>query len=271
MDGLGKIVAVVGPPGGSSGEISLLQVTERNKEKGLALARMFILGKVKNQFTLLKYYFKYPPNRKNGFGKRFMENQPYMKEIIKKIKTIDYLLDAEVFRQRLMGLEGAFGATYWGTVKHLFRNGTEFSGRVRKGAGDLVNSALNYGYGILYGRSINAIIQAGLNPMAGFLHSYQRAKPVLVYDLVEEFRPLAVDRGIFTLLNRGQKLELEENGLLAAESRKKIAKSVIGCLSSEVCFKGHRLSLEDVIKEQALNIKKHLYNNAKYRPFLGRW
>ncbi|MBU1487208.1 CRISPR-associated endonuclease Cas1 [bacterium] len=142
---------------------------------------------------------------------------------------------------------------------------------VKKAAGDLVNSALNYGYGILYGRSINAIIQAGLNPMAGFLHSYQPTKPVLVYDLVEEFRPLAVDRGIFTLLNRGQKIELGRDSLLSAKSRKKIAKSVIGCLSSEVCFNGHRLSLEDVIKEQALNIKKHLYNNAKYRPFLGRW
>lgn len=56
VDNLGKIIAVVSPPGGSSGEMSLLQITERDTERGLTLAKMFVLGKVKNQFALLKYY-----------------------------------------------------------------------------------------------------------------------------------------------------------------------------------------------------------------------
>ncbi|GAB61735.1 MAG: CRISPR-associated endonuclease Cas1 [Candidatus Jettenia sp.] len=271
VDNLGKIIAVVGPPGGSSGEVSLLQITERDKEKGLTLAKMFILGKVKNQFALLKYYFKYPLNRENGFGKIFVERRQFLSDGIEKIKNATVLSDPETFRQQMMGWEGAFGAAYWEIVGHLFRNGVQFSGRVRHGATDLVNSALNYGYGILYGDCLNAVIRTGLNPMAGFLHSYQTGKPTLIYDLIEEFRPFAVDRGIFTMLNRGERLEQGDDGMLATETRKKISKSVISRLSNEVWFHGRRLTLREVIQEQAYNIKRHLSDKAQYHPFLGRW
>lgn len=271
IDNIGRIIAVVSPPGGSSGEMSLLQVSERDKEKGLALAKMFVLGKVKNQFALLKYYFKYPINHENGFGRSFLEKYQYMREVIGKIQGMSNFSNAEVFRQQIMGLEGAFGAIYWDIIKHLFRNGVEFPGRIRQGANDLVNSALNYGYGVLYGRILNAIIKAGLNPMVGFLHSYQHGKPTLVYDLIEEFRSFTVDRGIFTMLNRREKLEQGEDKLLTSETRKRIAKSVMERLSSEVWFKGRRLTTEWVIQEQACIIKKHLSNKVKYRPFLERW
>jgi group II intron reverse transcriptase/maturase/CRISPR-associated endonuclease Cas1 len=271
VDNIGKITAIVSPPGGSSGEVSLLQITERDKEGGLTLAMMFILGKVKNQFALLKYYYKYPINRENGYGRTFMENRQYLNDLINKIKDTASIYDPDAFRQRLMGLEGAFGATYWAIIKHLFRNGIIFSGRVRFGADDVVNSALNYGYGILYGQCLNAVIRAGLNPMAGFLHSYQSGKPTLTYDLIEEFRSFGVDRGIFSMFNRGERVENGEEGLLTSDARKKITKSVIGRLSSEVWFKGRRTSLQKVIQEQANNIKKHLYGKTKYRPFLGRW
>lgn len=80
-----------------------------------------------------------------------------------------------------------------------------------------------------------------------------------------------MDRGIFTLLNRGEKLEQEEDGLLTTETRKKIVKSVIDRLSSEVWFQGKRCALLEVMQEQAYNIKRHLSDKAQYHPFLGRW
>lgn len=126
-------------------------------------------------------------------------------------------------------------------------------------------------YGILYRKCLNAIIKAGLNPMAGFLHSYQSGKPTLVYDLIEEFRSFVVDRGIFALLNRGEKLEQGEDSLLTPETRKKIVRSVIGNLSNEVWFQSKSLNLQEVIQKQAHNIKKHILDKTQYRPFPGRW
>ena len=68
---------------------------------------------------------------------------------------------------------------------------------------------------------MNGILRAGLNPMAGFLHSYQSGKPTLIYDLIEEFRSFVVDRGVFAMFNRGERLENGEDFLLTSEARKK--------------------------------------------------
>lgn len=271
VDSMGKIVGMVRPPEGVSGEVSLLQITERDKERGLMLAKMFVLGKIKNQFALLKCYYKYPLNRENGFGKKFIGERQYLETLIKKVKEAAFPSETAMFRAQLMGLEGSFGAAYWSLIGHLFRNGVVFSGRIRYGAKDVVNAALNYGYGILYGECLNATLKAGLNPMAGFLHSYQSGKPTLIYDLIEEFRPFTVDRGIFALFNRREKLEMDKEYLLTPEARKKIAKCIISHLSSEVWFRGKEITICEAIQEQAYNIKKHLLNTAQYRPFLCRW
>lgn len=270
-DEVGRITAIINLPGGFEGNISLLQVKERDTEKGLHLARMFVLGKVKNQLALLKYYYKYPVNRKNGFGEVFMERLHEMEHLIKKIKRLHYSNDPDLFRRQLMGLEGAFAIHYWNTVKHLFNNGIVFKGRERHGARDIVNASLNYGYGILYGKVLNAVIKAGLNPMAGFLHSCQPDKPVLIYDIVEEFRSMVVDRGVFTLLRRGEKLAQEEDGMLTSDSRKKIVRAVIKRLACEASFSGHRETIENIIHIQAGRLKKYLFGKLGYRPFLARW
>ena len=58
----------------------------------------------------------------------------------------------------------------------------------RRGTTDLVNSLLNYGYGILYSRLTNVLVRAGLNVYIGFLHKPQKGKAGLLYDFIEEFR-----------------------------------------------------------------------------------
>lgn len=271
VNGLGKIIAFIGPPGGVEGEISMLQSKEHSGELGLYLAKMFILGKVKNQFALLKYYYKYRVNHENGFGEVFRERESDMKNLITNIKNLSAHHTPEFYRQQLMGLEGAFANHYWSHIRKLFQNGIAFEGRVREGARDMVNSSLNYGYGILYGRVANAAIRARLNPMSGFLHSFQTGKPVLVYDLIEEFRSSVVDRSIFTMLRRGEKIAVEEDGMLNQESRKKIARAIIGRLGSEIFWIGRRMTLDDVIKMQAMNIKNHLLRKSVYKPFLAKW
>lgn len=69
---------------------------------------------------------------------------------------------ADRFRQSLMGLEGTLGSKYWQLICHLLPDEVNFEGRKRRRARDLVNSLLNYGYGVLYSQVLNAIIYAGL-------------------------------------------------------------------------------------------------------------
>lgn len=270
-DGLGRIIAVIRPPGGTEGEISIVQSKEHSSESGLYLAKMFVIGKVKNQFSLLKYYYKYKINQENGFGEIFRKNEPAMKKLVADIKTLSVHHSPDFYRQQLMGLEGAFANHYWAHVRKLLDKGIIFEGRVREGAKDNVNSSLNYGYGILYGRILNALIKAGLNPMSGFLHSFQQGKPVLVYDLIEEFRSSIVDRSIFTMLRRGEKLCMEKDGMLTQESRRKIASAIIWRMASEVLWMGRRTALDELISKQAINIRQHILKKALYKPFLAKW
>ena len=56
---------------------------------------------------------------------------------------------------------------------------------------DPVNSLLNYGYAMLRDAVEKAIINAGLNPYAGFIHADRPGKHSLTFDMMEEFRSVS--------------------------------------------------------------------------------
>ncbi|MBI4483225.1 MAG: CRISPR-associated endonuclease Cas1 [Acidobacteria bacterium] len=58
-----------------------------------------------------------------------------------------------------------------------------------------------------------AVLNAGLEPFAGFLHVDRPGKPSLVLDLVEEFRQPVVDRVVLSHVNLGSAIRIE-NGML---------------------------------------------------------
>jgi len=53
----------------------------------------------------------------------------------------------------------------------------DFAGRRGRGASDLVNSLLNYGYGILYNRVLSAATRVGLDPFAAYVHTDRPRAP----------------------------------------------------------------------------------------------
>lgn len=255
---------------GWDGELSLLQLKAKDSEKGLFLAKMFVYGKVKNQFSLLKRYFKYPPNKSNSFGICFSSIKSELSGLIAKIKGLNDYETPQYFRQQLFGLEGSFASYYWDLLRLLLEDYADFKGRIKKNPADIINIALNYGYGILYGEIYQALLKAGLNPLIGFLHSFQKGKNALVYDLVEEFRACVIDRAVLTLLRRGQGITCDEDKL-TTESRKKIANEVLKRLQSQHRYKNKKLTLGAIITQQALKIKKYLLEDTKYKPFLSSW
>ena len=113
---------------------------------------------------------------------------------------------------------GRRAASYWSAVRRLLWWKPGFEGRVRRGAADLVNSLLDYGYGILYSRLMNVLVRAGLNVHIGFLHKPQKGKAGLLYDFIEEFRAPAVDRTVFSWLNLGVDAKATEEGLTSRNS-----------------------------------------------------
>ena len=175
------------------------------------------------------------------------------------------------FRQMVMGLEGNAANRYWETVGLIVSEKIEFPGRHHQGATDPVNCMLNYGYGILYAQVWSAVLRAGLEPYAGFLHTDRPGKPSLVLDLTEEFRAPVVDRTVIACVNLGQIVKFED-GRMTLESRSQLADKILQRLESRETFKGKSFQIRSIIQMQARQVASFLRGESRdYRPFRFKW
>ncbi len=108
---------------------------------------------------------------------------------------------ADTPQGRLLGLEGAASANYFGVFDKLLAEGWAFERRARRPPTDPVNALLSYAYTLLMHQVMAAIGLVGLDPYVGFLHSSQYGKPALALDVMEEFRPVIADSVVLTLIN----------------------------------------------------------------------
>ena len=239
-------------------------------ERGIVLGKAFAVGKLANQANLLRYMAK---NRARGQPELYERAREAAFTIQDYQRKVEELRGESInaIRQDLMTLEAHGAKVYWEAVRELLVPGLEWEGRETRGASDVVNSALNYGYGILYSHVERAVLLAGLDPYAGFVHVDRAGKPSLVLDLVEEFRQTVVDRTIFGLLNRGVKLEVEEDRLAEA-TRRLLAERVNERLDGEEPYEGKKHKLRTILASQARHIATFVRVEGKaYRPFVGRW
>ena len=141
---------------------------------------------------------------------------------------------------------------------------------VSPGATDAVNAALNYGYGILTAHVWGAVMNAGLEPFAGFLHVDRSGKPSLVLDLMEEFRQPVVDRPIFSWLNKGGQLMLQK-GMLDAASKENVASRVLMRLVAEEQHRGKQHQVRSIIQMQARLAASAVRGSRPYRSSSFKW
>ena len=238
-------------------------------ERGVEFARTVVSGKIANQERLLRYFGKY---MKKTDPERFemLERTAKALKIHRGNVTAVQGSRIDESRDTLMGLEGAAGRLYWDGVRVIIGQKIEFFGREHRGATDAVNSLLNYGYGILYSQVWGAVLNAGLEPFAGFLHVDRPGKPSLVLDLVEEFRQPVVDRAVIAHLNVGERVKLE-GGMLDQETRRTIAERVLERLQAAELYQGKRYQVRSIIQMQARRLASFLRGDGQYKSFSFKW
>jgi len=223
----------------------------------LKLAKAFIKGKVKNQINYLIYLNKYHKNI----------DEP----ILAMRKQLVHMLNSANTSNQLMGHEGMSAVSYWQGLAMVVDDKVDFSHRITYGATDLVNSALNYGYAILYSRVQYHAVRAGLSLHISFLHALDDAKPTLVYDLIEEFRAFVVDRTIFTMFNQREPLKLNKDNMLDSKSRQLIAKKVLEKIGSFTKHKKASKKVDTIIGEQSYMLVRAIKGLTRYKPFIGKY
>lgn len=245
------------------------QLRALEDERATKFSRIIVGGKLANQRKLLLYFGKYMKSTAPERFQLIIQAASSLKNLEKQVKnTIGESI--EELRKTLMGIEGSASRIYWEGVQQIILEKTTFFGRVQRGATDEVNALLNYGYGILYSLVWGAVVAAGLEPFAGFLHVDRPGKPSLVLDLVEEFRQPVVDRTVIAHVNRGEPVKME-GGLLSPETRKILSQKIMDRLESQEVYQGKKYQIRSIIQIQARNLASFLRGEKEYHPFSFKW
>lgn len=242
------------------------QLEALNNECGAEFCRWVVAGKLRNQEKLLRYFAR---SREGERRELLARGATQLRQLRKQALACEGR-GADAVRPSLMGYEGTGGRIYWQQIANLLPPECGFDGRDNNPGTDAVNSALNYGYGLLYSHVWGAVMNAGLEPFAGLLHVDRSGKPSLVLDLVEEFRQPVVDRAIFTWLNKGGRLSLK-NGLLDSGSREDVAARVLTRLTAAEQHRGKRHEVRSIIQMQARLAAGAFRGLRNYRPFAFQW
>lgn len=230
------------------------------------IAQKIISGKVKNQLNLCKYFNKYHKNV--GQSSTF---DVFIQGVEQLLESIKSLPPKECTGKTLMPLEAHAADLYWNYIKGLVEDdGVEFYSRVKQGAKDVVNSMLNYGYSLLYPRIWQALLKKRLNPYIGFVH-YADGNPNLVFDVIELFRSQAVDRVVISMIQKGEPLHVDANGMLAENTRNSLAKHILERLHRYEKYRGVQLKFIDIINCQVEELADSIITGTNYRPYLAKW
>ena len=241
---------------GSTTLIRRKQLESSTGDRGLNLAKEWIICKIDNQIELLKNLKNSRPHKENAL-KAYIDSIEDKKIALLKIKGV-----LEEKRNSIMAVEGMAAKEYFEALSYIMPERFKFKGRSRNPAKDEFNCLLNYGYGVLYSMVEKGCILAGLDPYLGFIHADNYNKKSLVFDLIEMFRFLVDKTVIYLFSKRKVKKECFEqikNGLSLNQEGKVILISALNeTLDKKVRYRGRNIRNRNIIQFECHRIANNL-------------
>ena len=191
-------------------------------------------------------------------------------------------LENDFSADELRGLEGDTAHSYFSGFDHLIVNQKEsfvFKERNRRPPLDNVNCLLSFLYTLLFCDVRSALETVGLDSAVGFFHRDRPGRASLALDLMEEFRPVLVDRLVLSLINLGQ---VQANGfkktetgavLMNDETRKKVIVAYQERKQDEIMhpFIDEKITVGRLFFIQALLLARYLRGDIDgYPAFIWR-
>ncbi|MGO0063477.1 CRISPR-associated endonuclease Cas1 [Brevibacillus fluminis] len=245
------------------------QLQAYNDERGVGVSKHFVRAKIRAQVNLVKYWAKNRKDKSENLQSLFQTTITNMEQRLDELEHIQGNKVDDI-RSAIMSVEGRAAYAYWEMVKQLLHRDLGFQGREHRGAKDSVNLVLNYGYGCLKNEVAKAVLLAGLEECAGFLHVDRSGRPSFVLDFMEEFRQSVVDRTVLSMFTKGFVPKLDEEGL-HVESRRVIAREIQERLESKDRYEGKKYQLKTIIQRQAYHLATYFRGERDYKPFVWSW
>ena len=232
--------------------------------KRLYLAQNFIIGAYKNILQVLKYY--------NRRGKDLGDE-------IAKIILLGEELPFQDTVEKIMAMEGNIRQIYYGCFNKILNNNAFiFKVRSKRPPKDRINALISFGNTIVYNTVLSQIYETEMDPRIAYLHSTNNRRFSLNLDVSELFKPLLVDRTIFSLINRKAITEKDfkeefGNVIIKDNARKLLIQEITDKLNTTISLPsiGHRVSYRNLIRMEIYKIQKYLTEDQPYNPFVMRW
>lgn len=167
----------------------------------LRFAKQLVIGKIRNQRTLLMRNHVRPPE-----------------SAVTELKILMKRVEGAERADELLGIEGAAARVYFQNFAGMIKPGDEpvdplsavgesphysfdFRKRNRRPPRDPVNALLSLAYSMLAKDLTIVAAAVGFDPYLGFYHLPRPGRPALALDLMEPFRPLIAESAVLSAIN----------------------------------------------------------------------
>ncbi|AYZ74734.1 type I-B CRISPR-associated endonuclease Cas1 [Fusobacterium necrophorum] len=247
-----------------SGQLLVKQVEHYlNEEKRIEIAREFIEGASFNIYRNLRYY--------NGRGKDVSTYMHQIEELRKQLPNVTKV-------DELMGYEGNIRKIYYEAWNIIINQDIQFEKRVKNPPDNMINSLISFVNTLFYTKVLGEIYKTQLNSTISYLHQPSTKRFSLSLDISEIFKPLIVDRLIFSLLNKKQITEKSfvkdfEYLRLKEDASKLIVQELEERLKQVIQHKdlNRKVSYQYLIRLECYKLIKHLLGEKKYLSFQMWW
>ena len=246
-----------------SGKVLVEQVrTHLNKNKRIDLARSILQGAAHNMIKNVRYY-----------ELRGKETGEMLNDMIELADEVPHARDIPA----LMGIEGNIRLRYYDAFSMIISD-FEMGIRTKRPPQNEVNALISFGNMMCYSQCLRAIHQTQLNPTISYLHSPGDRRYSLALDLAEIFKPILIDRLIFSMLNRKEiktdDFDRKVNRIILKETaRKSFVQSFEQRLNETIQHRSLRkkVSYKYLIRLECYKLVKHILQVEPYKPFKIWW
>lgn len=249
----------------NSGYVTLKQAEHYiNEAARLTIAKSFVHGAAKNIRQVLKYY----QNRDKA-----VQNQ------ITAIENLQQGIEQSADTAGLMAVEGNIREYYYKSFDQIIGDADFcFEERTRRPPKNYLNTLISFGNSLMYTLCLSEIYKTRLDPRIGYLHATNFRRFTLNLDVAEIFKPIIVDRIIFTCLGRKmittRDFERDTEGILLKEKAKKcFIEEFDNKLKTTINHReiGRPVSYRRLIRLELYKLEKHLMGEKEYVPFVANW
>lgn len=225
------------------------------------LARKFVLGSIHNLRLNVRYYRR---REDRGFS-----------AALERLDALEERIKSCTEHKKLLLLEAQARNVYYGCYDAFITSPDfSFGSRSRRPPRNEVNAMISFGNTLLYSRLATEIGKTALDVRVGFLHATNARLESLNLDVAELFRPLVVDRTVFSLVNRRQlrpalHFQTLENGgvYLTAEGKRVFLAEYYDKLHARIKVDGISRSYEELMCDEVRKLVRHFRVGEPYKPF----